>query len=123
LDFPTTNNEVEYEAVLAGLTIAREVGALDIEIRSDSQVVVGQISGEFATQGGRLAKYLEKVHDLQSSFRTMTVTKIPRERNVQADALARAGSATDQEIARMKRQVLVQPNPSIDESLRTVLVA
>ncbi|XP_062173536.1 uncharacterized protein LOC133878998 [Alnus glutinosa] len=103
LDFATTNNEVEYEAVLAGLAIAREVGALDVKIRSDSQVVVGQISGEFATQGGRLAKYLEKVHDLQSSFRTMTVTKIPRERNVQADALARAGSATDQEIAKMKR--------------------
>ncbi|XP_062176123.1 uncharacterized protein LOC133881194 [Alnus glutinosa] len=123
LDFATTNKEVEYEAVLAGLAIAREVGALDVEIRSDSQVVVGQISGEFATQGDRLAKYLEKVHDLQSSFRTMTVTKIPRERNVQADALARAGSATDQEIARMKQQVLVQPNPSIDESLHMVLAA
>jgi len=43
LDFVTTNNEAEYEAVLAGLTIAREVGALDVEIRIDSQVVVGQI--------------------------------------------------------------------------------
>jgi hypothetical protein len=103
------------EAVLAGLAIAREVGALDVEIQSDSQVVVGQISGEFATLGDRLAKYLEKVHDLQSCFRTMTVTKIPHEKNVQVDALARAGSATDQEIAKMKRQVMVQPNPSIDE--------
>jgi ribonuclease HI len=103
LNFVTTNNEVEYEAVLVGLAIGREVGALDVEIRSDSQVVVGQISGEFATQGDRLAKYLEKVHGLQSSFRSMTVTKIPREKNVQADALARAGSATDQEIAKMKQ--------------------
>ncbi|XP_062173678.1 uncharacterized protein LOC133879154 [Alnus glutinosa] len=123
LDFATTNNEVEYEAVLAGLAIAREVGALNFEIRSDSQVVVGQISGEFAAQGDRLAKYLEKVHDLQSSFRTLTVIKIPRERNVQADALARAGSATDQEIAKMKRQVLVQPNPSIDKSQCVLQVA
>jgi hypothetical protein len=41
LDFATTNNEAEYEAVLAGLTIAREMGARDVEIRSDSQVVVG----------------------------------------------------------------------------------
>jgi ribonuclease HI len=80
LNFVTTNNEVEYEAVLVGLAIGREVGALDVEIRSDSQVVVGQISGEFATQGDRLAKYLEKVHGLQSSFRSMTVTKIPREK-------------------------------------------
>jgi ribonuclease HI len=62
LDFVTTNNEAEYEAVLAELTIARKVGTIDVEIWSDSQVVVGQISGEYATQGDRLAKYLEKVH-------------------------------------------------------------
>jgi ribonuclease HI len=41
LDFVTTNNEAEYEAVLEGLTMAREVGALDVKIQSDSQVVVG----------------------------------------------------------------------------------
>jgi hypothetical protein len=45
----------------------------------------------------------------------MTFTKIPREKNVQVDALARAGFVTDQGIAKMKRQVMVQPNPSIDE--------
>jgi hypothetical protein len=77
LDFVTTNNEVEYEVVLAGLAIAREVGALDVKIRSDLQVVVGQISGKFATQGDRLAKYLEKVHGLQSFFRSMAITKNP----------------------------------------------
>jgi hypothetical protein len=43
----------------------------------------------------------------------MTITKIPREKNVQADALARVGSATEEEIIKMKRQVLVQPSPSI----------
>jgi len=41
LDFATTNNEVEYEAVVVGLAITRELGAHNIEIRSDSQVVVG----------------------------------------------------------------------------------
>lgn len=41
LDFRTTNNEVEYEAVLAGLSIARAMGVSNLEIRSDSQVVVG----------------------------------------------------------------------------------
>jgi hypothetical protein len=123
LDFVTTNNEVEYEAVLAGLAIALEVGAPNVVIRSDSQVVVGQISGAFATQEDLLAKYLEKVHDLQSCFKSMTITKIPREKNVQADALARAKSATDQEIAKMKQQVLVQPNPSIDKSQDLMQVA
>jgi hypothetical protein len=45
LDFVTTNNEEEYEAVLAGLSIAREVGAKNVEVRSDSQVVVSHVQG------------------------------------------------------------------------------
>jgi hypothetical protein len=43
LDFVTTNNEAEYEAVLAELSIAREMGAKNVEIRSDSQVVVSHV--------------------------------------------------------------------------------
>jgi hypothetical protein len=47
LTFPTTNNEAEYEAALVGLDIAKELGARNLEIRSDSQVVVGHIQGRF----------------------------------------------------------------------------
>jgi hypothetical protein len=60
LDFTTTNNEAKYEAMLAGLIIAREMRALNVEIRSDSQVVVGQISREFATLGDRLVSTWRK---------------------------------------------------------------
>jgi hypothetical protein len=45
LDFVTTNNEAEYEAVIADLALSREMGATNVEIRSDSQVVVGQVQG------------------------------------------------------------------------------
>lgn len=45
----------------------------------------------------------------------MAITKIPRKKNVQADALAKAWSATEQE-TKMKQQVLVQPSPSIDRT-------
>ena len=41
LKFPATNNEVEYEAILMGLRIARALGAKNISLRSDSQLVVG----------------------------------------------------------------------------------
>ena len=41
LKFPVTNNEAEYEAILLGLRIARELGAKNISLRSDSQLVVG----------------------------------------------------------------------------------
>jgi hypothetical protein len=48
-DFITTNNKSENEAVIAGLSISREVGAINIEIRRDFQLVVGQVKGEFDT--------------------------------------------------------------------------
>jgi ribonuclease HI len=47
LEFKTTNNEAEYEAVVAGLELALELGVDSVEIRSDSQVIVGHIRGEF----------------------------------------------------------------------------
>jgi ribonuclease HI len=51
LDFITINNEAEYEAVKAGLSIAREMGAKNVEIISDSQVVVSHVQGLAETQG------------------------------------------------------------------------
>ena len=51
LEFRTTNNEAEYEAVIAGLGMAFELGAVSVEIRSDSQVIVGHIRGEFEAKG------------------------------------------------------------------------
>jgi ribonuclease HI len=43
LNFVTTNNEAEYEAVIVGLALSREMSATNVEIQSDSQVVVGQV--------------------------------------------------------------------------------
>ena len=51
LKFRTTNNEAEYEAVIAGLGMALELGAESVEIQSDSQVIVGHIRGEFEDKG------------------------------------------------------------------------
>jgi ribonuclease HI len=46
-DFPTSNNQVEYEACLAGIRMAKELGANAITICSDSKLVVSQIKGEY----------------------------------------------------------------------------
>jgi hypothetical protein len=46
LQYPTTNNETEYKALLTGLRIARELGATMLRIKSDSQLIVGQVNGE-----------------------------------------------------------------------------
>ena len=41
LQYPTTNNEAEYEALLTGLKLAKALGATELDVRSDSQLIVG----------------------------------------------------------------------------------
>jgi ribonuclease HI len=74
------------------------MGATNVEIRSDSQVVVGQVQGQFETQEDRMARYLEQVHHFQSYFERVVVTKIPWEENIQADELSKVASGTYEEI-------------------------
>lgn len=62
-EFVATNNEAEYEAVLLALTMAREMRIMNLKIRSDSQIVVEQVNGNFATQEGRMSNILKKSTD------------------------------------------------------------
>ena len=56
LKFPVTNNEAEYEALLMGLRIARALGGENIVLKSDSQLVIGQVRGEFEAKETRMQK-------------------------------------------------------------------
>ena len=47
LDFPTTNNEVEYETLLVGLDLAKAAGAENVVVHCNSQVVTSQINGNY----------------------------------------------------------------------------
>jgi len=102
LDFVTMNNEAEYEAVIAGLALSREMGATNVEIRSDSQVVVGQVQGQFETKE-RMTRYLDQVRHFQSYFKRVVVTNIPREENIQVDELSKTASGTNEEIEVSRR--------------------
>ena len=68
LKFPITNNEAEYEALLIGLRIARARRAKKIVLKSDSQLVIGQVRGDFETKETRMQKYLKLVNQLVSTF-------------------------------------------------------
>ena len=59
LDFPTSNNEAEYETLVAGLDLAKAVGAARLVIHYDSQVVTNQVNGDYECKGERMKKYLE----------------------------------------------------------------
>ena len=56
--FEASNNEAEYETLIAGLKLARDIGARRIRAMSDSMLVVQQVRGDYETKGENMAKYL-----------------------------------------------------------------
>ncbi|XP_072062163.1 uncharacterized protein [Arachis hypogaea] len=90
--FPVSNNQVEYEALLGALILAREVGATRLEVCSDSQVVTSQVNGSYQARDSLFQKYLEKVKELSKQFEEVAVQHVPRERNTRADLLSKLAS-------------------------------
>ena len=61
LDFPTTNNEGEYEALVAGLAFAKAIGVENVVVHYDFQVVISQVNGGYECKNERMKRYLEEV--------------------------------------------------------------
>jgi ribonuclease HI len=92
LDFKASNNETEYEAVLAGLNSAKTLGAKNLIIHCDSLLIASQINGEYMARDERMAAYLLKVQEAITHFNTVRVEQIWRNLNSHADALATLAS-------------------------------
>ena len=69
LEFPASNNEANYEAMIAGLRLAREMGIEKIKVYSDSQLVVNQVNEDYQAQGENIATYLKIVRGHLKAFR------------------------------------------------------
>ena len=91
--FRTSNNEAEYEAVKAGLNLAHSLEVNQLEVYSDSQLVVRQIEDTYEAKSGRMILYLRKVRDLLKKFMLVQVKHVPRAENSRADALAKLATA------------------------------
>ena len=102
LDFPTTNNEAEYKALVAGLDLARATSVENMIIHYDSQVITSQINGDYECRNERMKKYLEEVKSQINSLEVKFV-QIPWEENECADCLVKAASA---EFMNASKQVL-----------------
>ncbi|GJR63960.1 reverse transcriptase domain-containing protein [Tanacetum coccineum] len=89
LTFASTNNEAEYEALLAGLRIARRMNVLWIEVKVDSKLVASQVNGAYEASKGSMIKYLAKAKEYISEFKTFSIENIPREDNQKADVLSK----------------------------------
>ncbi|RVW27407.1 hypothetical protein VitviT2T_023060 [Vitis vinifera] len=115
LDFPASNNEAEYEAILSGLDLAITLNASKIKIHSYSQLVVGQILKEYEAKDERIAKYLLKVQESLSQLREWVIEKVSRGENLQADALAGIAASFPVKESTML-PVYFQATPTITES-------
>nr|GFA17510.1 hypothetical protein [Tanacetum cinerariifolium] len=69
LTFDSTNNEVEYEALLAGLRITREMGIHNLAVKVDSKLVSSQINGNYVASSANMMKYLTKAKEYIANFR------------------------------------------------------
>ena len=92
LEFPATNNESEYEALIAGLDLAKAAGAARVVIYCDYQVITNQVNGDYECKGERMKKYLDQVKARMDDLEAKIV-QIPRGENERADRLAKAASA------------------------------
>ena len=82
-----TNNQAEYEALIEGLTRAKQNGAKRVDCFLDSQLVVEQMKQRYRVKDGELAKLFVKAWNLTHEFSKGTFTHIPREQNADADRM------------------------------------
>ena len=91
LDFPITNNEAEYKALVTGLDLARAAGAENMIMHYDSHVITSHINDNYECRNERMKKYLKEVKSQISGLEVKFI-QITREENECADRLAKADS-------------------------------
>ncbi|KAF7154329.1 hypothetical protein RHSIM_Rhsim01G0139100 [Rhododendron simsii] len=83
-----SNNEAEYEAVIAGLELALQIPIEELLVYGDSEFVIKQLRGEYIVKKASLAPYHERASQLLSQFRKINIFHVKRRINAQADSLA-----------------------------------
>ncbi|HWL90479.1 MAG TPA: ribonuclease HI family protein, partial [Actinomycetota bacterium] len=87
----TTNNVAEYTAVIEGLALAMELGARSVTLRSDSQLLINQLTGRYRVKAPHLQPLHRRARSLAAGFERVSFEHVPREENIEADRLANEG--------------------------------
>jgi probable phosphoglycerate mutase len=82
-----TNNVAEYRALVAGLEKAVDLGVDEVEVVSDSELLVKQMRGEYKVKNPTLRDLHDEAAHLARRLRRVTYTAVPREHNELADRL------------------------------------
>ncbi|GKE93218.1 reverse transcriptase domain-containing protein [Tanacetum coccineum] len=113
-EFDASNNEAEYEALVAGLRIAEQIGVKNLIAKVYSRLVASQINGLYKAKEQSMTQYLEKARTLIKSFKKLSIEQVPRSENKKADALSKIASTS---FTHLTKQVLVETlkSKSIEE--------
>ena len=101
LNFSTTNNEAEYEALLIGMMMVQKMGEKAVRVFSDSKLVVGQVRGNLEAHDTRMQEYLCQIRIIQEKFEVFDLSHIPRSVNTHADSLATLATSSEQDLPRV----------------------
>nr|GFA52086.1 reverse transcriptase domain-containing protein [Tanacetum cinerariifolium] len=99
------DGSAEYEALVAGLRIATQMGVKNVQANVDSKLAANQVLGMYMAKEDNMIKYLEIVKGLVNRFTTFSISQVPRSKNKKADALSKIASTS---FAHLSKQVLVE---------------
>ena len=85
-----TNNVAEYRALLLGLARAAELGASEVEVVCDSELIARQVQGAYKVKNAALRPLYEQALAALAGFERWSIRTVPREQNAHADALVNA---------------------------------
>jgi ribonuclease HI len=85
-----TNNVAEYRGLLLGLQRARELGATEVELINDSELVARQLTGAYKVKHPDMRPLHSQAVAALGAFERWSIRSVPREQNAQADALVNA---------------------------------
>ena len=82
-----TNNVAEYRGLIEGLRAAGQIGAAEVEVLSDSELMVRQMTGRYRVRNDNLLKLYEEARILAAGFSRVAFRHVRREQNTEADRL------------------------------------
>ncbi|MGB0095076.1 MAG: ribonuclease HI family protein [Solirubrobacteraceae bacterium] len=85
-----TNNVAEYRALLRGADMARELGARELELINDSELVARQLTGAYKVKHPSMKPLYDEAIALLAAFDSWRIRSVPRARNARADELVNA---------------------------------
>ncbi|XP_071687698.1 uncharacterized protein [Rutidosis leptorrhynchoides] len=122
LKFAALNNEAEYEALIAGLGLAKSIDVRQLTAYVDSQLVASQLNGSFEARDTSMQKYLELTKALTNTFTVFEIKQIPRNRNKKADALSKLASLLYDHFTKMVMlEVLERKSTEEDTLMATIM--